>query len=40
LQQGYFHSPNACSGLYIEIAMNMENQERRVETSVCFHAKS
>jgi len=41
LQQEYFHTPKASSDLYIEKAMNMKNQEKKmVETSVCFHAKS
>jgi len=40
LQQEYFHTPKACLDLYFEIVMNMKNHERRVETSVCFHAKN
>jgi len=40
LQQEYFPTPKLCLDLYFEIVMNMKNQERRVETSVCFHAKS
>jgi len=40
LQQKYFHTPKACSDLYFEIVINMKNHGRRVETSVCFHAKS
>jgi len=40
MQQEYFHTHKACSGLYFEIAMNMKNQEKKVETLVCFHAKN
>jgi len=29
LQQEYFHTRKACSGLYFEIAMNMENHEKK-----------
>jgi len=34
LQQEYFHTPKACSDLYFEIAMNMKNHEKKVETFV------
>jgi len=36
LQQEYFHTPEACSDLYFEIAM--QNHEKK--DHVCFHAKS
>jgi len=37
LQQKYLHTYKACPDFYFEIAMNMN---KKVETSVCFHAKS